>query len=251
MRDSLCCFVHYSTIEQYLHVNSTLVSSAVFIHVPIPSILKFDQSIQALLYFSSILDSRKNPSSMDLHLLDSILSGRQAGISVTFKRSCSQTHQNESLFSWIKLFIDKDGDSIMRSLFWYSEKFQPTGSMSRIRGRNDVDPFLLHRKWRQWSDFDWNFHSNHSIQLDMEKVLTSPILLCFISGYFDTQRHCAQQNTDVVAPIFLFQQACSIIYSALSIQQIQISCHLPMSMPLEMCLNRIFLRLSSLELYPS
>ena len=154
MLDSLFCFVHYSTVQQYLSLNITLVSAAtVLIHVPIPSILKFDKNIQVLQYHLAKLGSRTNPTS-DVHLLESILSGTKAGISVSFKRSCSKIHQDESLHSWIKVFVDRDGGDIMRRLFWYSDAFQSSSIQAKIKRSNDVSPLLMHRKWRQWSDLE-------------------------------------------------------------------------------------------------
>ena len=215
MLDSIVCFVHYSTLQQYVSLNrAVLVSAAtVFIHVPIPSILKFDKNIQVLQYHLAILGLRKKPTS-DVHLLESVLSGTKAGISISFKRSCSKSHQDESLHSWLKGFVDKNGGNTMRRLFWYSSAFQPSSAAANEKRSNDVSPFLMHRKWRQWSDLEWSSYSNHSIQRDLEQV----IFFIYVHVEKDEQilcihRHCMLRNTDIVAPIFPFLKACSIIYT--------------------------------------
>lgn len=155
--DKLFCINFFATYPQYSSIMA-LPHSNILLSVPIPTVLKFDTNIQIMHHFLAEINIDNN----DVKLLESIISGEKAGISVVFRARTSHPEQLESAALWKGSLEGLGGALAMEKIFWHKEV--PT-SQSKVDPKSNHE--LLHTQWRRWTAIANSLtENNHHPYLD-------------------------------------------------------------------------------------
>ena len=141
--DSLFCVIIYLTLQQHRSM-TTIPAREVILMEPVPSILKFDRNIHALLQHLAFFLRPHDGEPVDTHLLRSILFSDRAGISIVFRNRTSLAEQQQSVGAWVRSALLE----APRKMFWSSGALQ-----SHFQRRRDGSAALrvLHEEWRRWT----------------------------------------------------------------------------------------------------
>ena len=164
--DSSFCVIFYPTAQQH-RVMTASPPREVILMDPVPSVLKFERGIHALLQHWTTLFRRPEdePAPSNTHLLRSLLFSGRAGLSIVFRNGTSLAEQQRSVDGWGQSQSqgrgrdrDRGRDRSAQKMLWGSDALQShflrRGGSAALRA--------LHEEWRRWTSNSPSFSSESS-----------------------------------------------------------------------------------------
>ena len=143
--DSSFCVIFYPTAQQHRMMTAS-PPREVLLMDPVPSVLKFERGIHALLQHWTTLFRRPEdePAPSNTHLLRSLLFSGRAGLSIVFRNGTSLAEQQRSVDGWGR---GQGRDRSAQKMLWGSDALQShflrRGGSAALRA--------LHEEWRRWT----------------------------------------------------------------------------------------------------